>query len=31
LVDEAFKELRERQDLHGEFRRVSKIAERWGY
>ncbi len=31
LVDEAFKELRQRRDLDGEFRRVSKIAERWGY
>lgn len=31
LVDEAFKELRQRRDLDSEFRRVSKIAERWGY
>jgi ABC-type nitrate/sulfonate/bicarbonate transport system substrate-binding protein len=31
LVDEAFKELRARPELDGEFERLSKIAERWGY
>jgi ABC-type nitrate/sulfonate/bicarbonate transport system substrate-binding protein len=31
LVDEAFKELRERKDLDDEFQRVKKAEARWGY
>lgn len=31
LVDEAFKELRQRKELDGEFQRLSKVAEQWGY
>jgi ABC-type nitrate/sulfonate/bicarbonate transport system substrate-binding protein len=31
LVDEAYKELRARPELDEEYRRVSKIAEKWGY
>ncbi|HET8563400.1 MAG TPA: ABC transporter substrate-binding protein [Candidatus Binatia bacterium] len=31
LVNEAFKELRAREDLQEEYQRVSKVAERWGY
>jgi hypothetical protein len=31
LVEEAYKELRQRQELASEYERVSKAAERWGY
>jgi ABC-type nitrate/sulfonate/bicarbonate transport system substrate-binding protein len=31
LVDEAFKELRQRKAFDAEFQRLSQIAERWGY
>jgi ABC-type nitrate/sulfonate/bicarbonate transport system substrate-binding protein len=31
LLEEAFKELRERKELEPEFQRVSAIAEKWGY
>ncbi|MEX0807076.1 MAG: ABC transporter substrate-binding protein [Candidatus Binatia bacterium] len=31
LVDEAFKELRERKELDAEYQRVRTIAQRWGY
>jgi ABC-type nitrate/sulfonate/bicarbonate transport system substrate-binding protein len=31
LVEEAFKELRAREDLQEEYQRVRKVAERWGY
>ena len=31
IVDEAFKELRARKELDGEFQRLTKIAGRWGY
>jgi ABC-type nitrate/sulfonate/bicarbonate transport system substrate-binding protein len=31
LVREAFKELREREDLAPEYQRLTKVAERWGY
>ncbi|MGH7773260.1 MAG: ABC transporter substrate-binding protein [Candidatus Binatia bacterium] len=31
LVEEAFKELRERKELEPEFQRVRNIAEKWGY
>jgi hypothetical protein len=31
LVDEAFKELRGRNELADEYERVSKVEQRWGY
>ena len=31
LVDEAYKELRGRQELAQEYERVSKVEQRWGY
>jgi hypothetical protein len=31
LVDEAYKELRGRQELAEEYERVSKVEQRWGY
>jgi hypothetical protein len=31
LVEEAFQELRAREDLAAEYQRVSKAAARWGY
>jgi hypothetical protein len=31
LVDEAFKELRGRKELAGEYERVSQVEKRWGY
>jgi len=31
LVDEAYKELRGRQELGQEYERVSKVEQRWGY
>jgi hypothetical protein len=31
LVEEAFRELRERKELEPEYQRVKAIAERWGY
>ena len=31
LVEEAFKELRERKELEPEYQRVKAIADRWGY
>jgi hypothetical protein len=31
LVAAAFKELKERQDLQPEYKRVAAIAQKWGY
>jgi hypothetical protein len=31
LVAEAFKELKERQELQREYKRVEAIAQKWGY
>jgi hypothetical protein len=31
LVEEAFKELRAREELQPEYQRVKAVAERWGY
>jgi hypothetical protein len=31
LVAEAFKELKERQELQPEYKRVAAIAQKWGY